>query len=199
MHLWVVPTAEVGRVVVEDRLGVEIADAGFTAEEFAARVRRRKSTRLKPLLLDQRFVAGLGNIYVDESLWGARLHPERTVDSLGDDDVSRLHASIRESSTWRSRMASPRSRTARRSPVRSYRGFTVAKGSRAPVAGSRSRKSALSDGARTFARSASPRESKLRIARFEHRTPSPSPSPAGRGAGNRLSPRERPAERSETG
>jgi formamidopyrimidine-DNA glycosylase len=96
MHLWVVPTIEVGRVVVEDRLGVEIADAGFTAQEFSARVRRRKSARLKPLLLDQRFVAGLGNIYVDESLWGAGLHPERTVGSLGDDDVNRLHASIRE-------------------------------------------------------------------------------------------------------
>jgi formamidopyrimidine-DNA glycosylase len=96
MHLWVVPTVDVGLVVPEDRLGVEIADAGFTFDEFRHRVQRRLSARLKPLLLDQSVVAGLGNIYVDESLWGAGLHPERTVASLSDDDLVRLHASIRD-------------------------------------------------------------------------------------------------------
>lgn len=96
MHLWVVPTVDVGLVVPEDRLGVEIADAGFTLDEFRQRVLRRLSARLKPLLLDQSVVAGLGNIYVDESLWGAGLHPERTVASLSDDDLARLHASIRD-------------------------------------------------------------------------------------------------------
>ena len=96
MHFWVVPTADVGRVVPEGRLGAEIVDAGFTLEEFDRRVRRRSSARLKPLLLDQSVVAGLGNIYVDESLWGAFIHPERTVASLSAKEMAQLHASIRE-------------------------------------------------------------------------------------------------------
>jgi len=53
--------------------------------------RRRQ---LKPLLLDQHFIAGLGNIYVDETLWEARIHPARRSDSLTDDEVARLHAAI---------------------------------------------------------------------------------------------------------
>ena len=96
MHLWVVPTIDLGQVVPEERLGVEIADAGFTLDEFRRRVLARPSARLKPLLLDQSVLAGLGNIYVDESLWGAGLHPERTVASLSDDDAVHLHKSIRD-------------------------------------------------------------------------------------------------------
>ena len=51
---------------------------------------------LKPLLLDQRFIAGLGNIYVDEALWDAGLHPMRTAHTLGQADISRLHRAIRK-------------------------------------------------------------------------------------------------------
>ena len=51
--------------------------------------------QLKPLLLDQRVLAGLGNIYVDEALWAARVHPLRRSDSLSRTEVDRLHASIR--------------------------------------------------------------------------------------------------------
>jgi formamidopyrimidine-DNA glycosylase len=96
MHLWIVPTAEVNQVVPESRLGIEIADAGFTFDEFRTRIQKRRSARLKPLLLDQSVIAGLGNIYVDESLWGAQLHPEQTVASLDDDDLKRLYEAIRE-------------------------------------------------------------------------------------------------------
>ena len=96
MHLWIVPTAEVGQVVPEGRLGLEIADAGFTFEEFRKRVLARPSARLKSLLLDQSVIAGLGNIYVDESIWGAQLHSEQSVASLDDLDLRRLHAAIRE-------------------------------------------------------------------------------------------------------
>jgi formamidopyrimidine-DNA glycosylase len=49
---------------------------------------------LKPLLLNQRFIAGLGNIYVDESLFRAGLHPQRTADTLTEGNVVRLYQAI---------------------------------------------------------------------------------------------------------
>lgn len=74
-------------------IGPEPLDAAFTAPAFAQRLQGRH-TRLKALLLDQRFVAGLGNIYVDEALFRARLHPLRTSDSLTEDETMRLHRGI---------------------------------------------------------------------------------------------------------
>ncbi|MCL4426095.1 MAG: hypothetical protein M1553_11810 [Firmicutes bacterium] len=52
--------------------------------------------RIKPLLLDQTFLAGLGNIYADEVLFQAAIHPEREARSLAQDEATRLHAAIRE-------------------------------------------------------------------------------------------------------
>ena len=76
-------------------LGPEPLDKDFTAAALRGRL-TGKSRMLKPLLLDQTCVAGLGNIYVDESLWQARLHPERRADTLTAAEVRRLHAAIRE-------------------------------------------------------------------------------------------------------
>jgi formamidopyrimidine-DNA glycosylase len=75
-------------------LGPEPLGADFTADLFGKMIAGRRG-RLKPLLLDQRFLVGLGNIYVDESLWEARLHPLRSADSLSEDEILRLHAAIR--------------------------------------------------------------------------------------------------------
>ncbi len=83
-----------GLAVLERRLGPEPLDEALTVEEFRTLLRRRKG-RLKPLLLDQKLIAGLGNIYVDEALWSAKLHPLRIVPSLDDDDVDRLYSGIR--------------------------------------------------------------------------------------------------------
>ncbi len=79
---------------VTGRLGPEPLDAGFTVDRFRQLLERR-SGRLKPLLLNQEFVAGLGNIYADEALFAARLHPLRKADTLADDEQARLHRSIR--------------------------------------------------------------------------------------------------------
>lgn len=62
--------------------------------EFCTRLAQRRG-RLKPLLLAQTFVAGIGNIYADESLWYARLHPLRRVESLTRTECARLHRAIR--------------------------------------------------------------------------------------------------------
>ncbi len=74
-------------------LGPEPLESGFTTQVLwnALRVRRRQ---LKPLLLDQDFLAGLGNIYVDEALHAARLHPERRANTLRKPDAARLHTAI---------------------------------------------------------------------------------------------------------
>jgi formamidopyrimidine-DNA glycosylase len=62
---------------------------------LAAKLRGRKG-RLKPLLLDQAFLAGVGNLYADEALWAARLHPLRTADSLSSAEVKRLAQAIKQ-------------------------------------------------------------------------------------------------------
>ncbi len=77
------------------RLGPEPLDPGFSARRLAQRFQGRRRM-LKPLLLDQHFIAGLGNIYVDEALWDAGLHPLRTADTLQFDDIRRLHRAIRK-------------------------------------------------------------------------------------------------------
>jgi formamidopyrimidine-DNA glycosylase len=62
---------------------------------LAAKLRGRRG-RIKSLLLDQAFVAGIGNLYADEALWQARLHPLRTADSLSKSEVRRLAQAIKQ-------------------------------------------------------------------------------------------------------
>jgi formamidopyrimidine-DNA glycosylase len=76
------------------RLGEEPLARGFGPAALAARLANRRAP-LKAALLDQRTLAGLGNIYVDEALWRARLHPLRPANSLDADEVRALHRGIR--------------------------------------------------------------------------------------------------------
>lgn len=87
-------TVEVGGAAVFAAIGPEPLDVEFTLREFRRLLRRRKG-RLKPLLLDQSFLAGVGNIYADEAMWTARLHPLRTVRTLRPPDERRLFEAIR--------------------------------------------------------------------------------------------------------
>jgi formamidopyrimidine-DNA glycosylase len=86
--------SEPGGAAVFASIGPEPLEDAFTVRAFRDRLRRRKG-RLKPLLLDQSFLAGVGNIYADEALWAARLHPLRSARSLWPADERRLHAEIR--------------------------------------------------------------------------------------------------------
>lgn len=78
---WVrlVPTPEVPNIDFMRKVGPEPLEASFTADQFADRLQRRKNTSIKAALLDQTVVAGIGNIYADESLWGAKIHPATPV------------------------------------------------------------------------------------------------------------------------
>ena len=75
-------------------LGPEPLDDGFTAKDLASQLSHHRRM-IKPLLLDQRFLAGLGNIYADESLHRAGIHPLRRSDSLEDREIRALWRGIR--------------------------------------------------------------------------------------------------------
>ena len=80
---------------VTGQLGPEPLAASFTLPKFRDLVKSR-SGAIKPLLLNQEFLAGVGNIYADESLWWAKIHPLRKADSLGDAEIAALYRSIRK-------------------------------------------------------------------------------------------------------
>ncbi len=75
------------------KLGPEPLSVDFTVDLFRDRIKAHKGM-LKALLLNQSFLAGLGNIYVDEALWLAQLHPSLNAHALMDTDINRLHAAI---------------------------------------------------------------------------------------------------------
>lgn len=79
---------------VTSRLGPEPLDPAFTLKVFRELI-GTKSGALKPLLLDQTFIAGIGNIYADEALWRAKLHPLRRAGTLAPDQVAALYRGIR--------------------------------------------------------------------------------------------------------
>lgn len=74
-------------------LGPEPLAKDFTPARLAEMLAGRRG-RIKPLLLNQNFLAGLGNIYTDEALWRAGVHPLRGAGTLAPDEIARLHAGI---------------------------------------------------------------------------------------------------------
>lgn len=94
---WVklLPTAEVPFIDFMQKVGPEPLDALFTPKVFAERLQRRKNTTIKAALLDQTVLAGIGNIYADESLWGAKIHPETLVKNIGQAQLNTLFEQIR--------------------------------------------------------------------------------------------------------
>ena len=76
-------------------LGPEPLSDAFDAHWLAGQLAKRKRM-IKPLLMDQRFIAGLGNIYTDEALFRAGVHPRQPANSLSPHRIVSLHASIRE-------------------------------------------------------------------------------------------------------
>jgi len=94
---WVklLPTLEVPNIDFMQKVGSEPLEAEFTAEQFASRFTRRARTSIKAALLDQTVVAGVGNIYADESLWGAKIHPLRLVGGITPAEFKKLYTELR--------------------------------------------------------------------------------------------------------
>lgn len=80
------------------KLGVEPLSEQFTAKVLREKLQHRQS-KIKPLLLNQELIVGLGNIYVDEALFAARIHPERSPSSLSKSEWNKLHKAIVETLT----------------------------------------------------------------------------------------------------
>ncbi len=89
-----IPTVEIPNIDFVKRLGPEPLEADFTHQIFLDRVRRRKNTSIKAAILDQSVLAGVGNIYADESLWAARIHPATLVKNVSDNKLKNLHKEI---------------------------------------------------------------------------------------------------------
>jgi formamidopyrimidine-DNA glycosylase len=88
------PTAEVPNIDFMRKVGPEPLEADFSWQVFRDRLLRRKNSNIKAALLDQTVLAGVGNIYADESLWGAKIHPTMLVKDLKDIQIKNLHKSL---------------------------------------------------------------------------------------------------------
>ncbi|MFY9228304.1 MAG: bifunctional DNA-formamidopyrimidine glycosylase/DNA-(apurinic or apyrimidinic site) lyase [Candidatus Microsaccharimonas sp.] len=89
------PRIEIPNTDFMKRVGPEPLEDTFTARNFQDRFTRRARTNIKAALLDQSVIAGVGNIYADESLWGAKIHPKRLVATLTTAEFKKLYTELR--------------------------------------------------------------------------------------------------------
>lgn len=89
------PTLEISNLPFMQKVGPEPLELDFTPQQFADRFARRVRTNIKAAILDQSVVAGVGNIYADEALWGAKIHPQRLVVSISAEEFALLYDELR--------------------------------------------------------------------------------------------------------
>lgn len=89
------PTIEIPNIDFFKKLGPEPLSADFTQKQFCDRLLKRPNTNIKAVLLDQSVVAGVGNIYADESLWAAKIHPLTLVKSVSSQKLGALYKELR--------------------------------------------------------------------------------------------------------
>lgn len=94
---WVrlLPTLEIDNLDFFKKVGPEPLSEDFTADDFMARLLRRKTSGIKAVLLDQTVIAGVGNIYADESLWAAKIYPLTRVIDIPTAKLTTLYDELR--------------------------------------------------------------------------------------------------------
>ncbi len=97
--VYLVPGDGLAQVPQFAEMGPDALDESLTEEVFAQRLRRH-SGMIKGIVVNHKFVAGIGNAYADEILWAAGLHPYRKRPSLSEDDVHRLYEAMRSVLRW---------------------------------------------------------------------------------------------------
>lgn len=90
------PTTEVPMIDFMRTVGPEPLEDDFTVDKFIERLMTRKNSPIKAVLLDQKVLAGVGNIYADESLWLAKIHPSSTVAKVPKTRLVVLHQALRD-------------------------------------------------------------------------------------------------------
>lgn len=89
------PTVEVPNIDFMKKVGPEPLEDSFTTKVLIERLQKRKNTSIKAALLDQTVLAGIGNIYADESLWGAKIHPATKIIDVPQNKLKKLFTEIR--------------------------------------------------------------------------------------------------------
>lgn len=94
---WVklLPTVNIMTMEFMKKVGPEPLEDSFTPEIFIQRLQRRKNTTIKAAILDQTVLAGIGNIYADEGLWGAKIHPATRVKDVPKSKLKKLFTELR--------------------------------------------------------------------------------------------------------
>lgn len=90
-----IATIEVANIDFMRKVGPEPLNDEFTVKLFTSQLNKRSNSLIKAALLDQTVLAGIGNIYADESLWGAKIHPGTRVKQLSKSSIKKLHQEIR--------------------------------------------------------------------------------------------------------
>lgn len=88
-------TTDVPAFFAKQKLGPEPLSPDFSYEMFKSLVKRHKRAMIKPLLIDQHFVSGIGSIYADEILFYARVHPTKKVADLSEADIHKIYEGIK--------------------------------------------------------------------------------------------------------
>lgn len=76
--------------------GPEPLEKNFTFQFFTERLKKRRKSKIKPLLQDQKFIAGIGNIYANEALFMSKIHPERMAGSLRESEAKELYENLKK-------------------------------------------------------------------------------------------------------
>ena len=94
-YMKLLPEPEIEELSFFQKLGPEPLEDNFTVEIFKERLLKKKNSLIKPTILNQSVIAGVGNIYADEALWRAKIHPETRIKDFSNVDFKNLHESIR--------------------------------------------------------------------------------------------------------
>lgn len=90
----IVPTTKEAEFVQKQKLGIDFFDKLLTAQKFRELICSRGRLQIKPLLMDQSLISGIGNIYAQEACFAARVHPLRKANTLSDAEISALYKAL---------------------------------------------------------------------------------------------------------
>jgi formamidopyrimidine-DNA glycosylase len=89
------PTDTMNKTIHLKNIGPEPLEKNFTFNVFKKQINKKPNGKIKLILMDQSIIAGIGNIYADESLWRAGIHPKNTVDKIINKKLEELYKAIR--------------------------------------------------------------------------------------------------------